>query len=193
MPKSSLATKMAGVIAAVAATAAVLTTGSTASAAPSPDYQQLPDLSGYTAVDASRYRSPDYADSGRTFFVTPSGRTCALGPGFGYNGCSGHPETAPPGKVGVAISGGQDGPYWVPANTTYRTTPNGWFRAPLLDIGQSITVDGSTCAVSPVGVTCVAGPRAFTITAFWFKFVYPTGDQRHSPNSDPKYLPADQR
>ena len=82
-------------------------------------------------------------------FVTPSGRTCALGPGRGYNGCSGHPQTAPPGKAGAAISGGQNGPYWIPSNTSYRTTPKGWFSAPLLDIGQSITVDESTCAVRP--------------------------------------------
>ncbi|HEY9311369.1 hypothetical protein [Williamsia sp.] len=184
--------KILGVIAALAA-AAVLTTGSVASAAPTPDYHQLPDLSGYSAVDPGPYRSPDYADNGRTFFVTPSGRTCALGPGYGYNGCSGHPKTAPPGNVGVAISGGQIGPKWTPSDTSYRTTPHGWFKAPLLDIGQSITLDGSTCAVSPVGVTCVAGPRAFTITAFWFKFVYPPGDQWHDANSDPKFLPADQR
>ena len=185
--------KILGVIAAVAAVAALLTPGSVASAAPAPDYHQVPDLSGYSAVDPAPYRSPDYADNGRTFFVTPSGRTCALGPGRGYNGCSGHPQTAPPGKAGAAISGGQNGPYWIPSNTSYRTTPKGWFSAPLLDIGQSITVDESTCAVRPDGVTCVAGPRAFTLTAFWFKFVYPAGDQYHDVNSDPKFLPADQR
>ena len=185
--------KILGTVIACAAAAALLTTGAMASAAPSPDYQQVPDLSGYAAVDPSPYLSPDYTDNGRTFFVTPSGRACALGPGYNFTGCSGHPRTAPPGTVGVAISGGQEGPYWVPADTSYRTTPTGWFRAPLLDIGQSITVAGSTCAVSPVGVTCVAGPRAFTVTQTWFKFVYPAGDTRHDKNSDPIFLPPDQR
>lgn len=185
--------KILGTLMVGTAIAALLSTAATASAAPSPDYQQLPDMSGYAAVDPAPYRSPDHADNGRTFFVTPSGRTCALGPGYGYNGCSGHPRTAPPGSVGVAISGGQDGPYWVPADTGYRTTPRGWFDAPLLNIGQSITVDGSTCAVGSVGVTCVAGPRAFTVTQTWFKFVYPSGDNRHDKNSDPQFLPADQR
>jgi len=184
--------KLFGTIIVGTALAALLTTGATTSAAPSPNHQQMPDLSGYAAVDPSPFRSPDYADNGRTFFVTPGGRTCALGPGFGFNGCSGHPRTAPPGTVGVAISGGQDGPYWVPADTGYRTTPRGWFRAPLLDIGQSITVDGSTCAVRPDGVTCAAGPRAFTVTQTWFEFVYPAGDNRHDKNVDPQFPPPAQ-
>jgi hypothetical protein len=185
--------KLIGVMAAIAATAASIVIGSPASAAPGPDYQQLPDLSGYTAVDPDPYRSTDFNDNGRTFFVTPSGRGCALGPGFAYTGCSGRPASAPRDTVGVAISGGQEGPYWVPAGTYYTTRPKGWFRAPLLAVGQSITVDGSTCAVSPVGVTCVAGPRAFTVTPSWFKFVYPAGDKYHGNNSNPEYLPPDQR
>lgn len=185
--------KLIGVLAALAATAATLSIGSTASAAPGPDYTQVPDLGGYTAVDPYPYLSVDYNDNGRTFFVTPSGRVCALGSGYAYVGCGGHPASAPRGVVGVAISAGQEGPYWVPPDTTYNTRPEGWFQPPLLDVGQSITVAGSTCAVSPVGVTCVAGPRAFTITPSWFKFVYPAGDRYHDNNINPKYLPPDQR
>lgn len=185
--------RIVGALAAVAATAATLSVGSPASAAPGPDYTQLPDLSGYAAVNPGPYYSPDYNDNGRTFFVTPSGRTCVLGSGWAYTGCSGHPASAPPGVVGVAISGGQDGPNWIPPDTTYSTRPEGRFRAPLLDVGQSISVNGSTCAVSPVGVTCVAGSRAFTVTPSWFKLVYPAGDKYHSNNSNPEYLPPDQR
>lgn len=185
--------RLIGLMAAVAATAAILTVGSPASAAPGPDYTQVPDLSDYTAVDPGPYFSTDFNDNGRAFFITPSGRACALGPGYAYTGCSGHPASAPPRIVGVAISGGQEGPNWIPPGTFYTTRPEGSFRAPLLAVGQSITVNGSTCAVSPVGVTCVAGPRAFTVTAGWFKFVYPAGDKYHSNNSNPEYLPPDQR
>jgi hypothetical protein len=186
--------RLIGALAAIAAaTAGLLATASPASAVPGPTYTQTPDLTNYVAVDPYGYRSPDFADNGRTFFVTPSGRICALGPGYGYVGCTGHPASAPPGIVGVAISGGQMGPYWVPPSTSYSARPQGWFTPPLLQVGESITVDGSTCAVSPVGVTCVAGPRAFTITPSWFKFVTPPTDEYHDRNSNPQYLPNDQR
>ncbi|OZG27403.1 hypothetical protein BH683_018510 [Williamsia sp. 1138] len=185
--------KLIGVLAALVATAAMLSVGSPASAAPGPDYTQVPDLSGYAAVDPASYFSLDYKDNGRTFFVTPGGRVCALGSGYAYVGCNGRPGGAPRDAVGVAISGGQEGPYWVPRDTAYSTVPQGWFQPPLLDVGQSITVAGSTCAVSPVTVTCVGGPRAFTLAQSWFKFVYPAGDKYHDNNIDPKYLPADQR
>jgi hypothetical protein len=67
------------------------------------------------------------------------------------------------------------------------------FTPPLVQIGESITVEGSTCAVSPVGVTCVAGPRAFTLTESWYKFVTPAGDEYHDRNRNPEFLPPDQR
>ncbi|MFJ6095032.1 hypothetical protein [Williamsia muralis] len=185
--------KIIGVIAAVAATVGLLSAGSVASAVPGPTYTQVPDLAGYVPVDPNGYRSPDFVDNGKTFFVTPGGRVCALGPGYAYAACTGHPSTAPPGIVGAAISAGQTGPYWVPPNTSHTVRPRGWFQPPLLQIGESITVDGSSCAVSRVGVTCVAGPRAFTLTQSWYKFVTPAGDEYHDANRSPEFLPPEQR
>ncbi|WP_345314323.1 hypothetical protein [Gordonia alkaliphila] len=157
-----------------------------AAAAPPP-----PELrfGSFAPVNAAKYQSLRFADDGRTFFVAGQWR-CQIGPRPGSVACQGRPATAPPRTKGVAITNDLQGPLWVPPGTTYRFGSQAGFRAPVLKVGQRITVAGTVCAVPRRNVvSCATNNRAFILSRAWHKFYYPKGDRRHNANPAPKYLP----
>ncbi|MEE3852111.1 hypothetical protein VZC37_17345 [Gordonia sp. LSe1-13] len=160
-----------------------------AAAPPGPTLPVEFDLSRYQPVDPERYRSLAYADNGRGFLRV--GRwMCQIGPVYRYVGCQGHPATAPPQVRGAAISGDQQGPWWVPPGTTYRFGAPTGFRPPTLSVGSRVTLYGVTCtAPRRDTVACRTGSRALIFTPGWHKFFFPSGDSAHSPNPAPRYLP----
>ncbi|WP_420714178.1 hypothetical protein [Gordonia sp. SL306] len=177
-------------VAVVLATAAPLGTA-TASAAPAPG-PTMPvefDLSRYQPVNPAAYRPLAYADNGRGFLR--AGRwLCQIGPTYRYAGCQGTPATAPPDVRGAAISGDQQGPWWVPNWSNYRFGAPSGFRAPTLPVGKRVTIGGVTCtAPRPDTVACRTGSRALIFTPGWHKFFFPSGDSAHSNNPAPRYLP----
>ncbi|GAC66890.1 hypothetical protein [Gordonia soli] len=151
------------------------------------------DLARYQPVNPERYRALAYADNGRGYFT--AGRwTCQFGPTYRYVGCRGKPATAPPGTLGVAISGDQQGPWWVinrPDNRpTYRFAIPSGFRPPQLAVGKRITFGGTTCtAPRPDVVACRTGGRALILTPSWHKFFFPARDTAHSANPPARFLP----
>ncbi|MDL9935308.1 hypothetical protein QSJ18_00975 [Gordonia sp. ABSL1-1] len=158
------------------------------------------DLTQYQPVAPTTFRSLAYADDGASYFTT--GRwNCVVGPRYRYVGCQGRPATAPANAIGAAITGDQQGPWWVingQLGTTYRFAPRSGFRPPLLRVGQRVTIAGTTCTVPrPSAVACRTGERAFIFTPGWHKFFFPSWDTlgpgnnavAHSPNPAPRYLP----
>ncbi|UQE75005.1 hypothetical protein MYK68_20335 [Gordonia sp. PP30] len=173
------------VVAALVALLAV--TAAPAQAAPPPAELAF---GSFTPVKAQRFQSLRYADDGRTFFAAGQWR-CQIGPRPGSVACQGHPYTAPPGTQGVAITNDAQGPWWVPPGTNYTFGSRAGFRAPVLKVGQKISVANVTCAVPRRNVVSCASPnRAFILSRAWHKFYYPRGDRAHSANPAPKYLPA---
>ncbi|MFW0786123.1 hypothetical protein AAFP35_16570 [Gordonia sp. CPCC 206044] len=148
------------------------------------------DLSRYQPANPTQFRALAYSDNGGAFLR--AGRwLCRIGPGYRYVGCQGRPATAPPTARGAAISGNQQGPWWVPDWSNYRFAAPSGFRAPTLPVGQRVTVAGVTCtAPRPDVVACRTGARAMILTPAWHKFFFPSGDTAHSPNPSPRYLPA---
>lgn len=146
------------------------------------------NTSQYAAVDTNRFRSLAYEDNGHHYFS--NGRwQCRIG-NYGYVGCQGKPATAPPGTRGTAISGDQQGPWWVKPGTTYRFTARSNFGAPALGVGNRITVNGVTCTAPTADrIACTTGARGFILSPGWHKFYYPAGDTAHSKNPAPRYLP----
>ncbi|GEE00739.1 hypothetical protein nbrc107696_11850 [Gordonia spumicola] len=139
-------------------------------------------LGQYQGVNASRFTSYSYADRGRVFFAA-AGRQCQIGPTPGNVACSGKTKTAPPRTVGVSITGDMQGPYWIPRGTSYRFGSAVGFRAPVLHVGQRITVANVSCAVPKSGViACSTINRAFVLTPSTHRFYYPRGDRRHDGN-----------
>lgn len=151
------------------------------------------DLSRYTPVNPTTFRSLAYADNGRAYFTT--GRwMCQIGPQYRYLGCKGHPATAPSGTLGAVISGDQQGPWWAATNflyaPSYRFGPTSGFRPPLLKVGQRVTIAGVTCTVPRAdAVACRTGSRALIFTPGWHKFFFPSGNNAHSPNPATNRLP----
>lgn len=187
-----------GVAAAVVCGAPVALAGNASAAQP-----PLPaefDLSRYTPVSPTSFRSLAYADNGRSFFTT--GRyMCQIGPQYRNVGCQGSPATAPADTLtartlGAAIAGDQQGPYWVRTNwplaPTYTFGSAAGFRAPLLRVGQRVTIAGVTCTVPhPDQVACRTGSRAMIFTPAWHKFYWPDWDRLgHNNNPASRYLPA---
>lgn len=143
----------------------------------------------YSPVNASKYRSLHYADDGRVFFVAGRWR-CQIGRP-GSVACGGRPATAPPATRGVAITNDLQGPLWVPPGTTFRLGSQAGFRAPALKVGHRISVGNTVCARPRANVvSCATNNRAFILSPAWHKFYYPAGDNRHSANPAPRYLPA---
>ncbi|WP_237421859.1 hypothetical protein [Gordonia sp. SID5947] len=163
----------------------------TASAAPAsgPTMPVEFDLSRYQPVDPASYRALAYADNGGGFLR--AGRwLCRIGPTYRYVGCQGTPATAPRDVRGAAISGDQQGPWWVPGWSNYRFGAPSGFRAPTLPVGKRVTLAGVTCtAPRPDTVACRTGARALILTSGWHKFFFPSGDTAHSNNPAPTYLP----
>ncbi|MFI8772639.1 hypothetical protein ACIGKQ_10815 [Gordonia sp. NPDC062954] len=170
----------------------------TALTAPAPSSSAVPpgptlpvefDLARYQPVNPEQYRSLAYVDNGRGFLRV--GRwMCQIGPGYRYVGCQGHPATAPAGIRGAAISGDQQGPWWVPPATTYRFDAPSGFVPPTLSVGSRVTLYGVTCTAPRADVVaCRTGSRALIFTPGWHKFFFPSGDTAHSPNPAPRYLP----
>lgn len=186
--------RLASCVLAAAALLVPLLNASPASAAPLP----LPaafDLSRYTPVDPTPFRSLAYDDNGRSFFTT--GRwNCQIGPTFRSVGCQGRPATAPPGVQGAAITADAQGPWWVPkpdllTGTSYRFGSTSGFRPPRLSVGARVTIAGVTCTVpSATQVACRTGNRALIFSPGFHKFYYPAGDAAHNGNPAPRYLPA---
>ncbi|MGV9709578.1 hypothetical protein ACWDTI_02810 [Gordonia sp. NPDC003424] len=178
---------MAAVVACVAPSAVMVPEAAAAPASP-----PLPaefTLSHYTRVDANQFRPLAYADNGRAF-LRAGPWLCAIGPTYRYVGCAGHPATAPPDARGVAISGDQQGPWWVPDWSNYRFVAPSGFRPPPLPVGSGVTIYGTTClAPRPDTIACRTGGRAFILQPGWHKFYYPAGDTAHSANPAPQYLP----
>lgn len=186
--------RLASCFLAAAALLVPLLNASPASAAPLP----LPaafDLSRYTPVDPTPFRSLAYDDNGRSFFTT--GRwNCQIGPTFRSVGCQGRPATAPPVIQGAAITADAQGPWWVPepdllTGTSYRFGSTSGFRPPRLSVGTQVTIAGVTCTVpSATQVACRTGNRALIFSPGFHKFYYPAGDTAHNGNPAPRYLPA---
>ncbi|MFZ2512802.1 MAG: hypothetical protein WAW85_17110 [Gordonia sp. (in: high G+C Gram-positive bacteria)] len=175
----------------LAASAALLGTLVAAPVAAAPVPAEL-QFGNYSPVNVSKYRSLRYADDGRVFFVAGRWR-CQIGRP-GSVGCQGRPATAPPGITGVAITNDLQGPLWVPPGTTYRFGSQAGFRAPVLNVGQRISVGTTVCARPRANVvSCATSNRAFILSPAWHKFYYPKGDNRHSSNPAPRYLPAQLR
>ncbi|WP_347958041.1 hypothetical protein [Gordonia aichiensis] len=140
------------------------------------------DFSRYRAVNAEPYRSSAYVDRGRHYFVS-GGWLCQIGPQPGAAACRGKPATAPPGVIGVALAGEQQGPYWVRPGTTFQLGPVSRFRAPVLPAGTRITVADVTCAVPQTGVVaCRNWNRGFRVSRASHWFLYPRGDRAHDGN-----------
>jgi hypothetical protein len=179
-------------VATLSAVAVLLGPVAAASAAPPPG-PTMPvefDLSRYQPVGGAQFRPVAYADNGRAF-LRVGGRLCQIGPSYRYVGCQGRPATAPPTVRGVAISGDQQGPWWVPDWSDYRFGAPSGFRPPTLAVGTRVTIAGVTCtAPRPDTVACRTGARAFILTSAWHKFFFPSGDTAHSANPAPRYLPA---
>lgn len=185
LPRRRLWSLLLLLAAALAATTAVVVPQ--AAAAPPPAELRF---GSFAPVNAAKYQSLRFADNGRTFFVAGQWR-CQIGPQPGSVACSGRPATAPPRTRGVAITNDLNGPSWVPPGTTYRFGSQAGFRAPVLKVGQRITVANTVCAVPRRNVvSCATNNRAFILSRGWHKFYYPKGDRRHSANPAPKYLPA---
>lgn len=182
----------ATVVVALAVTVVAVLAGPAPSSSAAPPGPTLPaefDLSRYQPVNPEQFRSLAYVDNGRGFLRV--GRwMCQIGPGYRYVGCQGHPATAPPDVRGAAISGDQQGPWWVPPATTYRFGAPSGFRPPTLPIGSRVTLYGVTCTAPRADVVaCRTGSRAMIFTPGWHKFFFPSGDIAHSPNPAPRYLP----
>ncbi len=177
----------------IAATVALGAPAVTASAAPAPTTPTAFDLSRYQPVGAGQFRPVDYADNGRAF-LRIGGWLCQIGPGYRYVGCQGHPATAPPRVRGAAISGDQQGPWWVPDTSDYRFGAPSGFAPPTLPVGGRVTIAGVTCTAPGPGVAaCRTGSRALIFTRAWHKFYFPAGDTAHSANPAPRYLPPSLR
>lgn len=165
----------------------------TATAAPPPPLPAEFDLAQYQPVNPATFRPLNYVDNGRAFLRV--GRwLCAIGPQYRYVGCQGHPATAPPTARGVAISGDQQGPWWVPDWSNYRVAAPSGFRAPTLAVGTRVTIYGTTCtAPKRDTIACRTGGRAFILSPGWHKFYYPAGDTAHDANPAPRYMPPSLR
>lgn len=177
-------------VAVLVAAGSVLLPGAMATAAPpGPPLPAEFDLGRFQPVSDAPFRPLDYADNGAAFLrVGPW--LCRIGPTYRYVGCQGKPATAPPGTRGVAISGDQQGPWWVPETSDYRFDAPSGFRAPSLPVGKRVTYSGATCtAPRPDTVACRTGGRAFILQPGWHKFYYPGGDTAHDGNPAAHYLP----
>lgn len=186
----------AAVACAAVASLASLSVG-TAAALPCPPLPAAFDFSRYQPVDPTPYRSLNYSDNGRSFFVAGQW-LCAFGPSYRNVSCKGTPATAPPGTQGVIIAADQQGPWWVTPKGIFgpntQLTPKSGFRPPTLGVGKRITVTGTTCTVPrPNAVACATGARAFILAHGFHKFYYPAGDTAHNANPAPQYLPASLR
>lgn len=144
------------------------------------------DLSNYQSVNPTPYRSIAYVDNGRHFFRTGS-VLCQIGPAANAAACRVTARTAPPGVIGVAVSGESQGPYWVRPRTTFRIGPVGRFAVPTLKPGNRITVATVTCAVPRIGkVICRNWNRGFAVSRAGHRFLYPRGDHAHDGNPAPR-------
>lgn len=153
-----------GALAALTVTAGIAVGAPAVNAAPGPTMPVEFDLSRYQPVDPTTFRSLAYGDNGRSFFTT--GRwMCQIGQAYRYVGCQGRPATAPPTATGAAISGDQQGPWWVNREQTYRFGSKTGFRPPLLGVGKRVTIAGVTCTVPRRDVVaCRTGERALIFT-----------------------------
>jgi len=169
------------IVVVVAALVAVLLPGTTGAANAAPRSSDF-DLARMQPVNPDKYRSISYANRGRHFFRA-DGWLCQIGPQPGATACKGKPRTAPPGVIGVAIAGEQQGPYWVRPGTTFQLGPVSPFRAPTLHAGTRITVADVTCAVPRRGVVvCRNWNRGFKVSRGSHTFMYPKGDRAHDRN-----------
>ncbi|MFT3716572.1 MAG: hypothetical protein QM774_11685 [Gordonia sp. (in: high G+C Gram-positive bacteria)] len=174
-------------MAGLAVAAAAATTVVAAAPADATPVSQL-RLGGYSAVNATAYRSLSYQDNGRVYFR--AGRyLCQMGPQPGSVACKGYTRTAPtgwPGVQGVAITQDQQGPWWVPNNpwSDFKIGPRSHFRVPALPVGKRISVYGATCARMNAGtVGCATTNRGFVLNRAGHKFYVPRGDNRHAGRS----------
>ncbi len=139
------------------------------------------DFAAYPAVDANRYVSYNYDNSGRAFFRAGE-FYCSIGSRPGRVACKGRPATAPPGMQGVLLNNHQ-GPWWVTpaglAAPTISLVPEAYFRAPVLPVKRSIHIYDVTCArPRPAVVSCMwTAGRGFVISPKWHKF-YASRDVR---------------
>lgn len=148
------------------------------------------DFSPYRSVNADDYRSVAYVDNGRHYF-TAGGWRCQIGPQANAMACRGRPATAPPGTIGVAVSGESQGPYWVRKGTSFQLGPVSGYLPRVLPVGSRITVANVTCAAPRAGVVaCRNWNRGFLLSRAGHRFLYPAGDTAHSANPKRHPQPA---
>lgn len=114
-----------------------------------------PDLSGYELVDPGPYLVEQQA-----YFVTPDGLQCGIViPALA--GCFGDLPGAPTGATEVRLGDADERGWRETAGSSFVRVSG---AAPVLPVGQKISVDGVECAVSDAGVSCATDNAWFTLS-----------------------------